>query len=107
MFQLAGRVVALEKCRDQYAILELRREQSGLLGATMKVLVPPPVLVRDGEPQVGSQVEIGAQSLAEAGLARREWDCLLVARYIDAVNGRGGAAVEEGTSPLYAADGGR
>ncbi|MBA1147084.1 hypothetical protein H0Z60_08415 [Ectothiorhodospiraceae bacterium WFHF3C12] len=82
MFQLVGRVEALHKRRDQYAILELRRHQAGLLGDMVKVLVPALVLVRDGEPDQGAHVEVGAQSLAEAGIPRREWDCLLVARYI-------------------------
>lgn len=88
MFQLVGRVVNLDQRRENYAVLELRREQSGLLGDTIKVLVPPLVLARDGEPSRGAHVEIGAQSLAEAGVSRREWDCLLVARYIGEGDGR-------------------
>lgn len=87
MFQLQGRVVALDRHRDNYAVMELRREQSGLLGATIKVLVPSLVLVRDGEPRRGAYVDVGAQSLAEAGVSRREWDCLLVARYLGEIDG--------------------
>lgn len=88
MFQLHGRVVALDRHRDNYAVMALRREQSGLLGSTIKVLVPPLVLVRDGEPRPGAYVDVGAQSLAEAGVSRREWDCLLVARYLGELDGQ-------------------
>ena len=91
MFQLVGRVEALHKRRDQYAILELRRHQAGLLGDMVKVLVPALVLVRDGVPYRGGRVVVGAQSLGVAGSPRREWDCLLGARYIS----EGGSGGEE------------
>jgi len=91
MFQLSGKVVTVDRLPNGYAVMRLRRDDAGLLGPEIKLIVPSLVMVRDGLPENGSWVEIGAQSFAETGHSRIAPDIYLVARYIWAADERRGA----------------
>jgi len=69
MYSFTGKVVTKERLQSNYLSLVIQRQQDGLLGSHVHVLVPTLVEVRDGAPQVGSVVEIEAQPPQAADLA--------------------------------------
>jgi len=63
MFHIQGRVTERTLLPDGNYLLWLRREQRGLIGHELALLVPPLVFTRDGWPTPGQWVEITVQEL--------------------------------------------
>lgn len=96
MFQLSGKVVTIDRLPNGYSVMRLRRDDAGLLGPEIKLVVPSLVMVRDGLPEDGAWVEVGAQSFAETGHSRISPDIYLVARYIWAASARSASDTDDG-----------